>query len=209
MAGKPRPTDWIWTACQTCDAIFRVFPSRISKCCSKECAKPFIGKQHGESRSRLHGIWCHMKSRCCCETSKVFNYYGGRGITVCESWSTSYESFSEWALTNGYSEELELDRIDVNGNYEPSNCRWATRKQQMRNTRKKRDAKTSRFKGVSRHSQNGRWVCQVGGRVGKKSSYAGLFDTEEDAAREYDRIMQAEFKGFAVLNFPTQGGVSR
>ena len=61
--------------------------------------------------------------------------YGGRGITVCDEWKNSFESFYEWAMSNGYREDLTIDRINVNGNYEPSNCRWATIAEQQANKR--------------------------------------------------------------------------
>lgn len=204
---------WTFAMCQTCDTPFRVFLSTVEdgrgKTCSRQCAKGLIGRRHGESSTRLHGIWCDMKSRCVCETSKAWEYYGGRGITVCQEWIESYESFRDWAMANGYAATLEIDRRDTNGNYEPSNCRWATRVQQMRNTRKRVNAKTSKYKGVSLHSQNKKWIAQVCGRASKRSSYAGSFRTELEAAREYDRIAIEEFGEFAKLNFPRKECVSR
>ena len=92
--------------------------------------------KHGDScptkgRTSLYQIWCSMKSRCK-EKSKM--YYYGRGITVCDEWN-EYENFKLWATENGYEVGLSIDRIDTNGNYEPSNCRWVTWKTQTRNRR--------------------------------------------------------------------------
>lgn len=93
---------------------------------------------HKESRSRLYRVWIGMKERCNNCKNKAYSYYGGRGIKVCQEWGTSYEAFRKWALANGYRDDLTIDRIDVNGNYCPENCRWVDMKTQMNNTRANR-----------------------------------------------------------------------
>lgn len=82
---------------------------------------------------RLHSIWKNMKTRCNNPNYDKYQYYGGKGISVCEEWSGSFQAFREWAHSNGYAEDLTLDRIDYKGNYEPSNCKWVSRKAQANN----------------------------------------------------------------------------
>ena len=98
---------------------------------------------HGMTNTRLFHIWQGIKNICFNSNDEKYKYYGGRGITMCNEWKNDFKSFHDWAFANGYDENAEtrqctIDRINVNGNYEPSNCRWITQKEQSRNTRKNR-----------------------------------------------------------------------
>lgn len=88
---------------------------------------------HNSTNTRLYRIYYSMKTRCYNPKHKAFHRYGGRGITVCNQWLDDFSSFKEWAVNNGYSDDLSIDRINNDGNYEPSNCRWATAKMQANN----------------------------------------------------------------------------
>lgn len=88
---------------------------------------------HGKTNSQLYVAWCNMKSRCYNPKNIMAHRYGARGISVCDEWKNDFTAFGAWALSNGYEEGLTLDRIDVNGNYCPENCRWVTKEAQYLN----------------------------------------------------------------------------
>lgn len=103
---------------------------------------------HGKADTKLFKVWTGMKQRCFNPKDYAYPNYGGRGVTICAEWSNDFSTFYEWSVTHGYKEGLSIDRIDVNGNYCPENCRWATPLQQMRN---RRNTVYLEFEG-SRHS---------------------------------------------------------
>lgn len=108
-------------------------------CLRKDVLKE-VATTHGGRRDRLYRTWANIKNRCYNMSSADYKYYGGRGIQMCDEWRSDYATFKEWAYQTGYDENAQwgkctIDRIDVNGNYEPLNCRWVDMKVQSRNRR--------------------------------------------------------------------------
>lgn len=106
--------------------------------CYKSYATANRNRTHNKSATRIYGIWHAMKQRCYYEKNVCYKDYGGRGISVCKEWLNDFQAFYDWAMTNGYADDLTLDRIDVNGNYEPNNCKWSTQEEQATNKRNSR-----------------------------------------------------------------------
>lgn len=107
--------------------------------CAKVERATMLKYKDGRCKERLYGVWNTMMKRCYCTTSRNYKHYGERGITVCDEWH-DYATFKEWAYSNGYNDsaprgECTIDRIDNNGNYEPSNCRWVSMVVQRENKR--------------------------------------------------------------------------
>lgn len=101
-------------------------------CYNREISRK-VNTKHGMYKSRIYGIWTGMKGRCFNQSNTEYAHYGGRGITICPEWM-SFPAFCRWAMQNGYSDDLTIERVDNNGNYEPGNCAWISEAEQRRNT---------------------------------------------------------------------------
>lgn len=137
-------------------------------------------ESHNETKTKLYHIWVGIKSRCFGETSTSYHEYGERGISVCDEWRNSFLTFKEWAISHGYSEELSIDRIDVNGNYSPDNCRWVSASVQAFNKRvPKRN--TSGHVGVSWNKKEQKWVAYIS--KNRKVHFLGSYVNKDDAIK--------------------------
>jgi hypothetical protein len=141
---------------------------------------------------RLYGVYVGIMSRCYTKSSTSFSRYGGRGIFVCDLWRNNPASFISWGNANGWSEGLQIDRIDNNGGYSPNNCRFVSRMVNSRN-KEKLKRNTTGFTGVSR--RYGKFFARI--TIKRKTVYLGYFKTPELAASRRDRyITDNNLEGF-------------
>lgn len=179
-----------------CGNEFVVRSDYVNKVRSCGCLTSYLKgnsvKTHGLSRSRLYKIWNTMKQRCGNKNTDEFVYYGARGIRVCPEWNDDFMAFYKWSIENGYSEEnrnLSIDRIDVDGGYEPSNCRWVDDNVQANN---KTNTIWIEFNG-EKHSLT-EWAYIIGINKGTlRSRYLAGWGIEEmltkpvDMSRSFNR----------------------
>lgn len=142
---------------------------------------------HGLNNHRLNGIWQDIKKRCLNKNRKQYVDYGGRGITICDEWLNDFISFYNWALDNGYQDNLTIDRINNDGNYEPLNCRWTTRTVQARNTRRLSSKNTSGYRGVLWDKRKNKWNAFIS--INNKRIHLGYFNTDIEAVLARDKYI--------------------
>lgn len=170
-----------------CGKEFRSRVSRIKTGYTKSCGchRTKSTTTHGLKNHRLYRVWFDMKKRCLDINNKAYEYYGGRGIKVCDRWLDIKNFIDD--MYDTFQEGLSLDRIDNNKGYSPDNCRWATKETQSRNTRKIRSNNTSGYRGVYWYKNDKKWKAQI--QVQYKIIRIGTFKTPLEAAKAYDQYI--------------------
>lgn len=123
----------VWLCRCDCGKEKNILGENLRKGSAKSCgchrgeALIAYSTKHGKRYERVYGIFCEMKKRCYNNHCANYKNYGGRGIKICDEWLNDFNSFYDWSMSHGYSDKLTIDRIDNDGNYEPSNCQWITK----------------------------------------------------------------------------------
>ena len=168
-----------------CGNEFETQTSRINNGSTKSCGCNKGNKKHNLRYHRLYKTWLNMVQRCHQENNSNYKNYGLKGIKVCDKWH-NIENFIE-DMYPSYAEGLTLDRINPHGDYEKSNCRWATKTIQARNTRRIMATNKSGYRGVHYNKRDKKWVSQI--TIDKKVIYLGTFKTSIEAAKAYDKYV--------------------
>ena len=142
---------------------------------------------HGMKNSKLYHVYNGIKDRVFNIKNKSYKNYGGRGISICDEWKYYFLNFYHWAVENGYRDDLTIDRINNDGDYEPSNCRWASRDIQAQNTRVLRSTNTSGYRGVNWHKRDKQWYSRI--TINYQRVTIGTFDNAIEAAKSYNKYV--------------------
>ena len=172
--------------CGYCEAEFEAMTAHIKSGNTKSCGCQKGGITHGLRNNQFYVTWKNMLRRCTNPKNKGYKNYGGRGITVCEEW-LDIRNFIVWCeSTHPNTNEVSLDRIDVNGNYEPNNCRWADASTQVLNQRMRR-TNTSGYVGITWVESKLKWVSRI--TIEKKRIWLGDYKTLEEAVLARDNYI--------------------
>ena len=198
VSHKDKSNNFHWNCLCSCGNYTTVSATKLKAGKTKSCGCYQLDKvtTHGMSKHPFYRLYDGMKQRCYNPNHKGYSNYGGRGITVCNEWRESFESFYE-DMFSTYSDNVELDRIDTDGNYCKGNCRWVTRQQNAMNTRGKQNS-TSRYKGVCWVSSQKMWMAQI--MKDGKQMFLGYFEDEVGAANAYNTSASTLFGEYAHLN---------
>jgi hypothetical protein len=176
--------------CTKCKNHITVNVNSAKRNKQKHCKKcSSLNRTHASSNTRLYQIWKGMKTRCNPNNKAKFPYHAGKGIKVCDSWAPSFETFKIWALSNGYSDSLSIDRIDGNKDYSPDNCRWVGGNVQSANSKLLHSTNKSGYRGVSWNKEYQKWEVSIG--VNKVTTKVGYYDDPLTAAKAYDTFVLA------------------
>jgi len=136
-------------------------------------------KKHGLKGHALYDVWCNMKKRCYNIKNEKYPLYGARGIIVCSSWLNNFKAFYDFCINNGWRKELQIDREDNDGNYDPDNCRFVTNRDNCLNKRNIQKNNKSGFRGVCIIKKSGKWQAVI--QIKGKRVSTGYYATPEEA----------------------------
>lgn len=162
-----------------CGNTKQIFTSNLTgnKTRSCGCIHGETVRTHGLGKHPLYYTWHCMKKRCYNSENEGYKNYGGRGIMICDEWLNDFKVFYDWAMINGYKKGLEIDRRDNDGNYEPTNCRFVTRRKNALNQRLLYSSNTSGYRGVCWMNGSQQWRAYI--KIKNKPIILGLHVTKE------------------------------
>lgn len=191
--------------CKKCGSEFKASHNLIQTKCANLCKTCKLKRRKANMKdghyygTRIYSIWYSMKCRCYYEKHPCYSNYGGRGITVCDEWKNSSDAFGDWAISNGYSDDLTLDRIDNDKGYSPENCRWATRKEQANNRRK---CETENFDNGNVKRRKGRRIIEINGERRSLTEWCDYYHISKKTVEK--RLYQYKWDVVEAITTPSR-----